>query len=256
MYFCGEIYCMNTTETILKYAADQRGVFQRKNLLRDMASKCPTIKRRAVDLQISRLIASGILVRKKRGEYQLAKGSLPEFVLRLSETERNIYQKLKEQFPLLDICIWSPKVLSSFMLHVPNVGYTFVDVEKDGMEAVFHALQNMNIGRNILIAPTAQECERYLTGSDAIVVRQLIGQSPLTDVDGCVVPRIEKILVDAVGDNELFYTSGSEIYYIFEDVCNRVNVNKRKLMRYASRRNRKEQVERIINTINHDKSKE
>lgn len=254
MYFCGEIYCMNTTETILKYAADQRGVFQRKNLLRDMASKCPTIKRRAVDLQISRLIASGILVRKKRGEYQLAKGSLPEFVLRLSETERNIYQKLKEQFPLLDMCIWSPKVLSSFMLHVPNVGYTFVDVEKDGMETVFHFLQSMDSGRNILLAPSAQECERYLTGTNAIVVRQLIGQSPLTDVDGCVVPRIEKILVDAVGDNELSFARGSEIYIIYEYALERNKVNKSKLMRYASRRNRRNQVEQILKTIEHDQS--
>ena len=256
MYLCGCLLSMKTTEAILNYAAVQGGFFQRKDLLRDIVGKQTAIKTRAVDLQIGRLIASGILIRKRPGEYQLAKNNLPEFVLQLSETEREIYQKLKLQFPFLDMCIWSPRVLTSFMLHVPNVGYTFVDVEKDGMEAVFHALQNMNLGRNILIAPTARECERYLTGSDAIVVRQLIGQSPLTDVDGCVVPRIEKILVDAVGDNELFYTSDSEIYYIFEDVCNRVNVNKSKLMRYASRRNRKEQVERIINTINHDKSKE
>lgn len=256
MYLCGGLLSMTTTEAILNYAAVQGGFFQRKDLLRDIVGKQTAIKTRAVDLQIGRLIASGILIRKRPGEYQLAKNSLPEFVLQLSEAERDIYQKLKKQFPFLDMCIWSPRVLTSFMLHVPNVGYTFVDVEKDGMEAVFHALQNMNLGRNILIAPTARECDRYLTGSDAIVVRQLIGQSPLTDVDGCVVPRIEKILVDAVGDNELFYTSGSEIYNIFEDVCNRVNVNKSKLMRYASRRNRKEQIERIINTINHDKSKE
>lgn len=245
---------MNTTETILKYAADQGGIFQRKNLLRDMASMCPAIKKRAVDLQISRLIATGILFRKKRGEYQLAKGSLPEFVLRLSETERNIYQKLKEHFPLLDMCIWSPKVLSSYMLHVPNVGYTFVDVEKDGMETVFHFLQSMDLGRNILLAPSAQECERYLTGTDAVVVRQLIGQSPLTDMDGCIVPRIEKILVDAVGDNELSFARGSEIYIIYEYALERNHVNKSKLMRYASRRNRRNQVEQILKAIEHDQS--
>ena len=72
---------MNTSEAILKYAAAQEGTFQRKGLLCDVDSKCPEIKKRAVDLQLSRLIASGILVRKKRGEYQLAKDSLPEFVL-------------------------------------------------------------------------------------------------------------------------------------------------------------------------------
>ena len=53
-------------------------------------------------------------------------------------------------------------------------------------------------------------------------------------------------------DNELIFTSGSEIYHIYENAFERVNVNKSKLMRYASRRNRKNQIEQIINTINHD----
>jgi len=247
---------MTTTETILNYAATKGGTFRRKDLLYSIGDKQIAIKERTMDLLIGRLIAAGKLIRKRPGEYQLSENHLPEFVLQLSETEKDIYQKLKKRFPILDMCIWSPKALSSFMLHIPNVGYTFVDVEKDGMETVFHALQNMDLGRNILLAPTVQECERYLTGTDAIVVRQLIGQSPLMEVDGCVVPRIEKILVDAVGDNELLYTSGSEIYHIFEDARKSVNVNMSKLMRYASRRNRKGKIEQIIHTIDYDKSEE
>lgn len=233
----------------------QRGTFQRKDLFRDIVSKQIDIKERAVDLQINRLIASGILLRKGRGEYLLAENSLPEFVYKPSETEKDIFLRLRKQFPFLDMCIWSPKVLSSFMLHVPNIGYTFVDVEKDGMEVAFHALQNMNLNRNILFAPSAKDCERYLTGTNALVVRQLIGQSPLTEVDGCTVPRIEKILVDAIGDNEMQFAGGSEIYNIYEYARERNNVNMSKLIRYASRRNRKEKVKQIINTIDHDKSK-
>lgn len=234
----------------------QRGAFQRKDLLRDIVNKHTDIKERAVDLQISRLVASGILLRKGRGEYLLAENSLPEFVYKPSETEKAIFLELRKQFPFLDMCIWSPRVLSFFMIHVPNIGYTFVDVEKEGMESVFHALQNMNLSRNILFAPSVKDCERYLTGTDAIVVRQLIGQSPLTEVDGSTVPRIEKILVDAIGDNEMQFAGGSEIYNIYEYVRERNNVNMSKLMRYASRRNRKEKVEQIFNTIDHDKSKE
>lgn len=234
----------------------QRGAFLRKDLLRDIVNKHTDIKERAVDLQISRLVASGILLRKGRGEYLLAENSLPEFVYKPSETEKAIFLELRKQFPFLDMCIWSPRVLSFFMIHVPNIGYTFVDVEKEGMESVFHALQNMNLSRNILFAPSVKDCERYLTGMDAIVVRQLIGQSPLTEVDGSTVPRIEKILVDAIGDNEMQFAGGSEIYNIYEYVRERNNVNMSKLMRYASRRNRKEKVEQIFNTIDHDKSKE
>ncbi len=256
MYFCSVLETMTTTEAILNYATMQGGTFTRKGLLHDLTNHLPDINARAVGNQIMRLLASGTLRRIGRGEYCLVENNLPEFIYLPSDREKDIYMQLRQQFPFLSICIWSPKVLSSFMLHVPNIGYTLVDVERDGMEPVFHALQSLGLNREVLLTPSALDCERYLTGSEAVVVRQLIGQSPLTEVEGCTVPRIEKILVDAISDNELHFASGSEIYNIFESVLERNNINMSKLLRYASRRNRKESVEQIINTINHDKSKE
>lgn len=245
---------MTASEVILNYAVRQGGIFHRKDLLLDISRQQMGIKDSAITLQINRMIASGILRRIGRGEYELSQKGLPEYVYQPSEDEKSLFTKLKQQFPFLDMCIWSPRVLASFMLHVPDIGYTFVDVEKDGMETVFHALQDMELGRNILIAPSLTDCERYLTGSDAIVVRQLIGQSPLTVVDGCQVPRLEKILVDVIGDNELFFASGSETYNIYEFAFERNHINKSKLLRYASRRNRKEKVIQIIQTIDNDQS--
>ena len=246
---------MTASEAILNYAAKQGGVFRRKELLQEIARQQTDIKASAITLQINRLIASGSIRRIGRGEYEFVKNGLPEFIYLPSEEEKSIFMKLKQLFPFLDICIWSPKVLASYMLHVPNIGYTFVDVEKDGMETVFHVLQDMELGRNILLSPSPTDCERYLTGSDAIVVRQLIGQSPLTMVDGCIVPRIEKILVDVLGDNELFFASGSETYNIYGFAFERNQINKSKLLRYASRRNRKEKVIQIIQTIENDQSR-
>lgn len=246
---------MTASEAILNYAVRQGGVFRRKALLRDIPLQQTGVKDSAITLQINRMIASGILRRIGRGEYELSQNGLPEYVYQPYEEEKSIFTKLKQQFPLLDVCIWSPRVLASFMLHVPDIGYTFVDVEKDGMETVFHALQDMELGRNILLNPSLTDCERYLTGSDAIVVRQLIGESPLTVVDGCIVPRIEKILVDVIGDNELFFASGSETYNIYEFAFERNRINKSKLLRYASRRNRKEKVVQIIQTIENDQSR-
>ena len=246
---------MTASEVILNYAVRQGGVFRRKALLRDIPLQQTGVKDSAITLQINRMIASGILRRIGRGEYELSQNGLPEYVYQPSEEEKSLFTKLKQQFPFLDMCIWSPRVLASFMLHVPDIGYTFVDVEKDGMETVFHALQDMELGRNILLNPSLTDCERYLTGSDAIVVRQLIGESPLTVVDGCIVPRIEKILVDVIGDNELFFASGSETYNIYEFAFERNRINKSKLLRYASRRNRKEKVVQIIQTIENDQSR-
>jgi len=224
----------------------------RKDLLADIASQQLEIKKRAVDLQLSRLVASGIILRKERGVYTLSENILPEYTYCPSEDEKDLFQQLKRQFPLLDLCVWSPRILASFMIHIPNINYILVDVEKVGVESVFNALQGMELARNVLMTPSLEECNLYLWGTNAIVVRQLIGQSPLTVVDGCVVPRIEKILVDLVGDNELLFASGSETYNIYEFASERINVNMSKLLRYASRRNRKNKVEEIINFIDND----
>ena len=222
---------MTTTEVILNYAAKRRRTFLRKDLLADIASQLPDIKMRAVDLQLSRLIASGVILRKERGIYMLAENVLPEYVYRPSEDEKNLFQQLKQKFPLLDFCIWCPQTLASFMINLPIIDYILVDVEKASLE----------------------ECNRYPFCTNAVVVRQLIGQSPLTIAEGCVVPRIEKILVDLVGDNELLFASDEETYNIYEFVRERNNVNMSKLLRYASRRNRKDKVEEIINSIDNYK---
>lgn len=241
-----------TTEFILNYASLNRGLLERKELLKHIKSKNTDRNARTTDLQLNRLVKSGQLTRLGYGKYKLNNNSL-EFIYKPSEEEKFIFSKLKSYFPLLDFCIWSPKVFSSFMLHIPNIGYTFIDVEKEGMESVFNTLQEIFPNRRILFNPSKKECDLYLTGSDAIVVRQLISQSPLTIINGCTVPRLEKILVDAIEDNELIFTQGSEIYNIYDYATERNNINLKKLLRYASRRNRKGKALQIINTINYDK---
>ena len=236
----------------MNYAVRQGGVFNRKDLLLDITRQQLGIKTSAISLQINRMIASGILRRIGYGKYELIKNGLPEFVYHPSQFEQDVYMRLKKQFPFADFCIWNPKVLIPFMVNVPNVNYIFVDVEKDVMESAFNALQCMELDRNILLAPSLIECNRYLTGTDSIVVRHLIGQSPLTVVSGCTVPRLEKILVDVIGDNELFFASGYETYNIFEFALERNHINKSKLLRYASRRNRKDKVEQILIEIEHE----
>ena len=52
---------MTTTETILNYAAMHGGAFRRKELLRDLAGEQTDSKGRMLDLQLSRLVASGKL---------------------------------------------------------------------------------------------------------------------------------------------------------------------------------------------------
>lgn len=102
----------------------------------------------------------------------------------------------------------------------------------------------------ILLNPTAQECERYITTERILIVRVLVNEAPITKVTGTLVPTLEKILVDAAGDRELNFAQGSELYTIYENAFSMNCVNKGRLLRYAARRNRKEYVQRIIDSGN------
>ena len=53
---------------------------------------------------------------------------------------------------------------------------------------------------------------------------------------------MEKILVDAAGDKELVFAQGAELYTIYEEAFSSHNVNRSRLLRYAARRHRKDQI--------------
>lgn len=126
----------------------------------------------------------------------------------------------------------------------------FVDVERVAMESVFNFLQSNAPSTSILLNPTAQECERYITTEKLLIVRLLVNEAPITTANDIPVPTLEKILVDASGDKELNFAQGSELYTIIENAFSMHNVNLSRLLRYAARRNRKDNILKIIKTQN------
>lgn len=82
-----------------------------------------------------------------------------------------------------------------------------------------------------------------------IIVRTLINEAPVVSVQNYFVPTLEKILVDAAGDNELLFAQGAELYTIYENVFQAHYVNVKRLLRYAARRNRKDTIIKILNTF-------
>ncbi|MDP4241010.1 MAG: hypothetical protein Q8904_16225 [Bacteroidota bacterium] len=82
--------------------------------------------------------------------------------------------------------------------------------------------------------------------NDAIIFRPLISDSPLQLVKDINTPTLEKILVDIVGDIAFSFLQGSEINHIYTTIFERHSINKNKLLRYATRRARKEEVEELL----------
>ena len=228
----------------MNYASMQEHPFRRRDLMEHLGMS--NISEASAHVQLTRLIEQGKLENVGYGLYSLPEKGRRDFIYQPTEEERSLAKQIKSNFPFVDFCIWKPAVLVPYMRHIPALGMTFVDVERVAMESVFYFLQSIVTDVPILLNPTAQECERYITTEKVIIVRPLVIEAPLETIDGVRVPSLEKILVDATGDKELNFAQGSELYTIFENAFEMSNVNRSRLFRYAARRNRKEKIQEIV----------
>lgn len=239
---------MTISNAILRYAREINGDFKRKQLIDSLTVGDNKIPADSISVTLNMLVADGSIKRVGYGVYCLSP-SKNEFSYPKDDKMNGLCGFINEKFPFADFCVWKPSVLSQFMQHIPKVGFILVDVEREAMEPVFHALQNFKTDSGVLLNPSAKEIEMYITGNEQIIVRPLVKEAPLYEIDECIFPTMEKMLVDAIGDKELAFMQGNELYTIFENVSDTFTINRSRMIRYASRRNRKEKVEQILKTI-------
>jgi hypothetical protein len=236
---------MVTTNDILNFAFTHK-VFTRRELITNLKSENQIGSPGTLSEQLNRLLKSGQLIRIERGVYKLPDDARKDFSVICTEDMRRINQQIKTQFPFVDYCLWSVSTLMPYMHHIPNLNLLFVDVEREVAESFFNLL-NADSNKRVFLMPTLTDFERYISTNDAIIIRPLISESPLQLVEGINTPTLEKILVDIVGDIEFYFLQGSEINYVYTTIFESHSVNKNKLLRYATRRGRKDEVEQLLN---------
>lgn len=237
---------MVTTNDILNFAFTRK-MFSRKELIANLKSQNQIGFRSSLSEQLNRLLKSGQLIRLERGIYTLPDNAKKDFSIVCSEEIKNINQQIKTRFSFADYCIWSGSALLPYMHHIPFLSFVLVDVEREVAESVFNLL-NSNSTQRVYLMPSLTDFERYINTNQAIIIRPLISESPLQLVEGINTPTIEKILVDIVGDVEFSFLQGTEINYVYTTIFERHSINKNKLLRYATRRGRKQEVEELLKT--------
>lgn len=85
---------------------------------------------------------------------------------------------------------------------------------------------------------------------DFILVKPLISESPLFEIEGVPVPELEKQLVDKASDKEFAGRSDADIQKEFQQAFEVYSVNSSSLLRYAGRKGKKEEIQHRIGRIN------
>lgn len=231
---------MITINDIIKFAITHK-VFTRKELVTNLSGRKQVSSPGAFSEQLNRLLKSGQLIRIKRGVYKLHDDARIDFKIICSKEIMQIYQQIKTSFPFVNFCIWPVSTLTPYMQHIPKLNLLLIDVERDAAESVFNII-NTDSSKRVFLMPSYTDFERYIITNNAIIIRPLISESPLQLVEGIYTPTIEKILVDILGDIEFLFLQSSELNFVYTTIFERHKVNKNRLLRYATRRGRKNEV--------------
>jgi DNA-binding Lrp family transcriptional regulator len=204
----------------------------------------PCIPKTTVNWRVHDLVRSGILQRTGKGVYRF--GEMQIFMPKANSRMKRIGRFLKKRFPLIQYCLWDLSCINYFSQHLINFNVLFVDVERDAVDAVYRALKE-ELPKVMSIHHLYDNLSEF---DGAVFVRSLVSESPVRKVENIPVTTLEKLLVDLATDKEFISFQDNEIYTIFETAFEKYTVNRNTLLRYASRKHKKEETEKIITTIN------
>ena len=205
------------------------------------------INRQTLSWYLTKLTESGQLRRIGHGKY--ARQTKQQFVISPTDEDRSLSEILRQHWPFAHFCIYNGSVISPLQHHLAANNITYIETEREATSAVFNYLRDE--GRTAYLKPTRDLIYNYIDLSQpAIFVKPLITESPVQENEGVLVPTLEKLLVDLQKDQDFFYLQEAEGVNIFRNALSLYSINQSRLLRYASRRGIRKEIETIIQSVN------
>ncbi|MCD4698515.1 MAG: hypothetical protein K8S16_19990 [Bacteroidales bacterium] len=251
MYICNLIIEFIATNKLnidkLKSEFIDKPIFTTKDIQTFYLTLDPNVTPTTINWRVYKLVQSGIINRVGRGKFKFGMSKIynPD----VSSKMKSIYKKLKKEFPYLKTCIWNSSSLNEFMVHQPGRFYLIVEVEKEATLSAFYFLKEFY--QPVFIEPTNDILNKYLpVEKEAIIIKPLVSESPAQNTSGIDTISIEKLLVDVFCDVVVFSAQqGAEMRTIFNEALAKYSVNLDRMLRYASRRRKKDSFQKYLNTI-------
>ncbi len=242
---------MIETRTAIMMYAENRESFRFADLLSHLNSII-NISKVTLSWYLRELVKDNMLYKLGRGIYTSRPHQATTYTPRLRNKAIKIGKLIAGAFPFIKLSVFDGQALADFQHHISSNNLIYIEVEREIMESIFHWLKGE--GYKVYLNPNKDFVYDNIDISiDALIVKPLISESPLTEIRGISTPTIEKILVDILCDDDMDYLHGSEWHYIFDHVMNSFSVNRSTLLRYASRRNAKDKIGKALeNLCNHD----
>lgn len=204
------------------------------------------IKLETAHQYLSKLAKDNLLERVGQGVYASTKRQ--SFTYKPSDFAKEIFFNMKSELPFTDFCVYDGSIFSPIQHHI-SINYAiYVETNRDAVETVFNRLKELY--KNVYKKPSVALMYDYIDlRENCIIVKTLVTESPLMEVEGIKVPTLEKLLVDTQKDADFDYLRGYESINMYQLAFEQYSINIQKLMRYAKRRNISQEIQELINQL-------
>jgi len=235
-----------TIENTIQNYFKSKNQISREKLGNLIKKDFPELSEGTITVYLSKLKKSGIINNPERGVYSIT--NKKSFSPDINNNLKKIYNKIHKEFPFVEVSVWNTKWLNDLMRHQPFKNYTIVEVEKEAEEQIFNMLNEWI--KNVYFNPNDEIFERYISSSsdNVTIIKNLVTEAPTTTSNKIEIPTLEKVLVDILIDKDLFATQQGELDFIYKSAFKKYAINTAKMKRYAIRRNKENEVEKMINT--------
>lgn len=219
--------------------------FTSDEILKFYSNFNPFISKSIVNWRIYQLIKKGIILRKARGKFSLGKFS--KFEPEITNIQKKTFNTIKNKFPYIDFCVWHTNFLKEFTHHQINLDFTVLEIERSALDSIY--LQLKDVFRQVYLKPTSSELNNLqMSSKPFLIILPLVSEAPIQNIDKIKTITIEKLLVDIFSDEIWESLKGYELLKIFENAFEKYSINSSKLLRYAFRKGKKDEMMNFLST--------
>ena len=229
----------------ISYAFSDKQQFTRSELIDYISTKNPALKETSFGWLIYDLCKKHIIERVAHNTYRVyTKGRFfNTYEAVLSDDASGILKFLQRLFPLVTFIVWETRAYNEFSNHQLARNIIFIESEKLLCESIFSTVHNQS-EYTALYKPGQKEIAMY-SGDVTVSVLPLTSEAPIKGYNA----RLEKLLVDLFANKLLDkIISRGEYIGIFEEAFSRYYININKMLRYAKRRNK---ADELVNFMKH-----
>ncbi len=206
----------------------------------------PELSPNTIAWRLSQLKKEKLIHQIGRGLYSFE--YKPEYNPELSLRSKRLYNRIKP-YCKTDLSIWDTYMLN--MIAETNIEryWVFLSASKDELESLFNDM--LSFSKQTFFQPDREVINRYVMAHDeAIIITPLISETPLDRSGEYITPTIEGILVNAWLKYENYLQPiGLDLRKLYENAFKKYNVNQSKLLRYAARRDKRNEINEFIKTL-------